>query len=388
LRKMLAAGDQAEVVAASKALAGLGLAAEVFDRMETLARNDAEVMYELSQVLPVLDWDRRSRLFAAFVALDPNKAADAAYSLVQQQDERAADILWNLCRDPRLTHEQAFDLLTSLRKAHLGDAYYDPDRTPIAARKRLVAAATERLRRGTPTERAVALALFATAIPDERMAAATDVLAADIPADPELRELAIRIVLLAGGKAEADRAALWALGQDDPALTSPALALLARDYQRLMYWEGHGYFLSDLRDDVPYQMRDDNASATNPFDPVVPEGLTRDLLRRAARSDDPVDQAYVRYFGILLNETEDLSPLVARWEAEPDDRTFRRLLVRSAAYLDDPANLPLLERIYASIKESSGEAGDFYWTIRIMHGPEILTLRKRIRDELGIDQLR
>jgi HEAT repeat protein/thiol-disulfide isomerase/thioredoxin len=388
LRKMLAANDQAEVVAAARALAGLGLAAEVFDRMEAIARADVDVMYELSQVMPVLDWDRRARLFAAFVALDPNKAADVTYSFVDKHDPRSIDVLWDLTRDPRLTAEQAFDMLTSLRKAHLGDSYYNAERTSIADRKRLAATATERLRRGTPLERLVALAMFATSLPEERLAAADGVLSADTPMDPELRELAIRIVLLAGGKAEADRAALWALRQDDPVLVMPALALLARDYQRLMYWEGHGYFLRDLRDHVPYQERDNNAGATNPFDPAVPEGMTRELLARASRTDDPIARTYVRYFGILLNETEDLSPLIARWEAEPTDDSYRRLLVRAIAYLDNPETVPLLEKIYASVKESSSEAGDFYWTIRIMHGPEILAFRKQIRDELGIDQLR
>jgi hypothetical protein len=230
--------------------------------------------------------------------------------------------------------------------------------------------------------------MFAAAIPDERLAAANDVLAADIPLDSDLRVMAIRIVLLAAGKIEADKAALWALVQDDPDLVTPALALLARDYRRLAYWHGRGYFLQSLRDRVPYQMRDDNATAANPFDPVVPEGVTADLLRRASRSDDPVDRAYVRYFAVLLDQTEELGPLLAPWEAEPEDPMARRLLVRAIAYLDDPANLPLLERIYASLKDSPSEAGDFYWTIRIMHGPEVLALRKRIRDELGIDRLR
>ena len=31
---------------------------------------------------------------------------------------------------------------------------------------------------------------------------------------------------------------------------------------------------------------------------------------------------------------------------------------------------------------------DFYWTIRGMKGPEILEFRKRIRDEIGLQNLR
>jgi hypothetical protein len=30
---------------------------------------------------------------------------------------------------------------------------------------------------------------------------------------------------------------------------------------------------------------------------------------------------------------------------------------------------------------------EFYWTIRIMTGPEILKFRKQIRDEIGMGQL-
>jgi hypothetical protein len=31
---------------------------------------------------------------------------------------------------------------------------------------------------------------------------------------------------------------------------------------------------------------------------------------------------------------------------------------------------------------------DFYWTIRIMSGPEILRFRKQIREEVSADNLR
>ena len=33
------------------------------------------------------------------------------------------------------------------------------------------------------------------------------------------------------------------------------------------------------------------------------------------------------------------------------------------------------------------EVSEFYWTIRIMTGPDILKFRKQIRDEVGMNQL-
>ena len=34
------------------------------------------------------------------------------------------------------------------------------------------------------------------------------------------------------------------------------------------------------------------------------------------------------------------------------------------------------------------ELPEFYWTIRVMEGPNALRLRKRIRQEVGMDRLR
>jgi len=36
----------------------------------------------------------------------------------------------------------------------------------------------------------------------------------------------------------------------------------------------------------------------------------------------------------------------------------------------------------------SYDVRNFYWSIRAMHGPEILKLRKRIRDEVGMEMLK
>lgn len=40
------------------------------------------------------------------------------------------------------------------------------------------------------------------------------------------------------------------------------------------------------------------------------------------------------------------------------------------------------------MKETPEDARAFYWTIRTMEGPEVLRLRKQMRDDLGMENLR
>ena len=52
---------------------------------------------------------------------------------------------------------------------------------------------------------------------------------------------------------------------------------------------------------------------------------------------------------------------------------------------DDPRHIPVLREIYGKLQEY--EMSEFYWTIRIMSGPEIVKFRKQVRDEVGPSRL-
>ena len=47
---------------------------------------------------------------------------------------------------------------------------------------------------------------------------------------------------------------------------------------------------------------------------------------------------------------------------------------------DDPKYIPVLRDIYAKLERY--EVREFYWTIRIMSGEEILKFRKQVRDAM------
>ncbi len=61
------------------------------------------------------------------------------------------------------------------------------------------------------------------------------------------------------------------------------------------------------------------------------------------------------------------------------------MVYRAIAALNDPHSVPVLAEIFKHREEI--DVRDFYWTIRTMKGPEILALRKQIRDEVGMDHL-
>ena len=50
--------------------------------------------------------------------------------------------------------------------------------------------------------------------------------------------------------------------------------------------------------------------------------------------------------------------------------------------------MPLLDEIYHQLGSESYRIREFYWTVRIMDGPEALKFREKIRREVGTERLR
>ncbi len=79
------------------------------------------------------------------------------------------------------------------------------------------------------------------------------------------------------------------------------------------------------------------------------------------------------------------------WRKQPakEAHDIRRLVYRAIAFLDDATQLEILEQIYQNIRaEDENEVSEFYWTMRSMTGAKMLGFRKRIRDEVGMQNLR
>jgi hypothetical protein len=94
------------------------------------------------------------------------------------------------------------------------------------------------------------------------------------------------------------------------------------------------------------------------------------------------------YLRALIGDRGGLPQLIdaARASNWKDDQ-LTRLTYRAIAKINDDSQTPVLAEIYHSYTADSYEIREFYWTIRSMSGPNILALRKKIRDEVGMARL-
>ena len=123
-----------------------------------------------------------------------------------------------------------------------------------------------------------------------------------------------------------------------------------------------------------------------PIVPKPPDGLQVSQILPLLDDSDPAVAAEAGYLLALMGESRGLEPLLRYAQQQgKSDSPLQRLAYRAIAALDDSNQIPLLKKIYAGL--SQYEVSEFYWTIRIMTGPEILKFRKQIRDEVGMNQL-
>jgi hypothetical protein len=126
--------------------------------------------------------------------------------------------------------------------------------------------------------------------------------------------------------------------------------------------------------------------------PDPPAGLGRDVLAPLARSGAPRQRACAGYLLCLMGEPEGLPLLMDYWKDQArHDEHWTNLVYQSITALDDSSYVPVLTDIYQQMagqeRFDEREVATFYWTIRMMTGADILPLRKRIRDEVGLEIL-
>jgi len=109
-----------------------------------------------------------------------------------------------------------------------------------------------------------------------------------------------------------------------------------------------------------------------------------------ADKEDQQSAASAAYLLALSGDRSALDTLVAYWRQHgKSDSDWARLVYRAVAAINDDALVPVLEEVYAGMAERGSYYGrELYWTIRSMKGPNVLKLRKKMRDELGADVLR
>jgi HEAT repeat protein len=387
LRKMLTSDNADERLAAALPLVALGRTAEALPVLEREVQDDRRHATVVAGALRWLLWDQRQKLFALLLeaARGSDDVGAVAYSMAQRRHPDVAASLWDVLARPGVDGPLTAKIASSLTQLYVGEHSYNLEAIPKQQREAAVAEARKRAADGSRWQRLAALSLLASL----DLSAAAEVagqLADASPQDHGLAASAFQVLLYTAETDVADKAAVAALQEPEPGRQSIALTYLALGKEPLQSLEGEGLELSA----TPLIEVQTGGNRT-PI-PEPPEGLVADLLRPQLASDDARQRALAGYLLCLIGESEGLPPLLDYWnEAGRGDAQLMRLVYRALAALDDAARVSLLAEIYDRLasgqQPDQSEIAAFYWTIRGMTGAEVLALRKRIRDEVGIETL-
>ena len=386
LQKLLASASVEERLAGGAALIALGDDAQALSELQRIAAEQRHLATAVAKSLRWLPWKQRVEFFAQLRTLvsDPHPLAELCRELVVLRDTRASKLLWETLAGEEVTAEFSQAVLLSLLHNHglgLNEIYraegpLKPIGLSIETLKQFATSRHEWQQR-------VALAML---LPIDQSAAneVAESVAADEQATPTARADAFCIVLLSGPSKESQPAAVAALTNPDSPLRRPALAYLtlgesgvqslANGEFELMRRGGHAYFGGEEKKDE------------------LPKELTAEHLRPFLTSSDDEAVAQAAYLLAMLGEPEGMDRLIARWRKARQSHhgeQWEKLVIEAIAAGDEARYVPLIEEIYRAMSgERAYEVRGLYWSIRSMHGPEILKLRKKIRDEVGMDQLR
>ncbi len=388
LRDMLAGASPEERLAAAVDLVAFARDEESLPVVRSVVRAHPELIASASGALPWLLWEARAALFDELTAAHPD-ASDLAWiieNMVVWPDARAAPLLWKQFGDTSLPLPMVARLIDALRRVYFNSYSFNAMHAPAADRRRAIADAVERARAGPELQRVAALALLLSVSLQDASAEAARVLA-DAQASASLRLDAYQIQLLSSTAAQAESCAVTALAAPDADRRAMAVAFLALGGNPMRALRNGAidlYFENPAIEDVFNPSGDATIIRVR-----APVRLTSEVLRPLLDDASPRTAAQVGYLLATLKDSSGLDLLVSFWrEHAREDPTYRRLVYRAVAALDDDTQVGLLQEIYGTMLNGDREMREFYWTIRGMSGPQSAALRKQIRRQVGMDNLR
>ncbi len=383
LATLLQADSAEERVAAARALVPLGQSAAAIPVLLAAVDSQPSLLERGCAVLPWLPWQERQETYARLRghATDAGSLNTLIEAACGAPDRRIAGLLWKELADDSLDENLVSVLQRGLISAYTGRTYYwSDDGLSGAALRDFHQAVVEMLDSGSLVQRLVAMALCSTFKTPEARPKATAFLN-DPQAGDELKIASARYLLLSLPEREAVATAVRLLGDGRETIRVAAAARLAGVGQELTVL-GRG---SSARYDQTLISYD--SSNGKPIVPLPPKTLKVDDIRPVYdRETNEKVRAYLGHLLALFGDGRGLDELIRYWRAHKDEGFETSLVYQAIASLDDASKAPVLVEIYEGLESYS--TTDFYWTIRPMTGAEILRLRKRIRDEVGMSELR
>ncbi|QDT41962.1 HEAT repeat protein [Gimesia alba] len=389
LESMLTQESVDEQLAGARALIGLGKDQHTIPRIQAILKSHPEHISSIASVLPWLLWDDRVQLFEEMIQVAP--APSDLYETVRRmagpRDYRAVNAFWKLLTRQDMDAALAFMIIRNFRQIYFGKSYYDFDDYSTSTKKRVAADMVPHIQSSVFWQRTVALAVLLSVSREEAEKISESLLSEKSTSEP-LREVAFHVYLVAQTKTQARNSAIKGLSEKSPALRKIALAYLSMGTQAVS---------SVMNNKLALEFNNPEDSLSQkwglPIIPEAPDGLDPQLLKPLLNSDDLQTAAYAGYLLTLLDDPDGLPVLLDYWSySREKDLRWTRLVFRAIAYKNEISQVPLLTSIYEQQIKPLGYyksmTKEFYWTIRIMTGPDILALRKRIRDEIGMHRLR
>ena len=385
LEKMFQAKNAEQRWAAVPLLVALGKAPPLAPLFEETVRSDPRALEQGGQLLPWLVWEERLKLFVQLRRLAPD--SELTIGLLREMSEvpdaRLADLFWQMLADPKVTVEQAAQMEWGILGAYNVERWdfgsSEANSAKNARQARLAKEAAARTTSGTELQRLVALCLLSFG--DRELAYdRAKQLQADARASQALRDDAFQIALALAPKKAAVEHAVSGLADGNTARKKLALAMLVQSRSGMM---------EQIRGYLGVRQANESLVRTSgqPIIPEPPKGLSAAQVEPLLSDPDPEVAAEAGYLLALLGQPRGIDPLLRRLHsADKDKEHWQWLAYRAIAALDDSSRLGVLREIYATLGQ--GEKSEFYWTIRIMTGPEMLEFRKQIREEVGMDNLR
>lgn len=382
LEPLLSAETPDERLAGALALAALGKDRAALPVLNNLVETEPALLPKISKALPWLLSADRATLLERLLkqATSAGDLEPIAHALVRIRAPQSADALWGLLAHPVVDVTAVEGIGKALKAFYFPQNKYQIEKATAQARKPAVDAATRLMREGSRWQRSTAIGLLRTLEPEKVVTMAKGIFA-DEKLGMDARTEAFRLILATEAGKKGMTLAVANLSSSEAGFQRAALtflvegkAAIAKDAGVELTGNEEGMF-----------MRTQQHVAIEP-----PPGLAADTLRPLLAADDPHVAAQAGYLLALLGEPEGLPPLMAYWQnAAQREPAWSRLVYRAIANLDDATQIPVLKEIYQQLNTDSLRhvIPEFYWTIRVMTGPEILAFRKQIRDEIGMDQL-
>ncbi|MDP6355121.1 MAG: hypothetical protein QF473_08480 [Planctomycetota bacterium] len=273
-------------------------------------------------------------------------------------------------------------LISSMEKLYYGESRSRPDVFISEKTFTKVSDAVDRYADGgTDFHKLAGLALLARS--PERAHRLAEAIREDTGNSPQLRWDALRVLLACAPSAEARKFAIKTLKVDDQQDVATAVRFLVNGVSGIRL----------LRKKIRLNL------SSYPSDPTVkqvgkmivpepPPGLQVGDVQHLLKHTDVEVAALAGYLAAIMGDAAGLAPLRRHWEVDKVKYGVDTLMYRAIAVINDPRWIPVLEEIYEQYDHDDYEIRDMYWTIRIMTGPVILKLRKRIRTEVGAERLR